>query len=164
MGPMSDSQPATPQEIADSEALEKARARRLELGAAADQVEDLVARPAADPEWAARVAASLVDLQESFNDHVREVEGPGGLLAEVVDEAPRLVNGVKRMYEEHKELEVSIATTYGLVQGCAPDCEESVVEDVRHSVMDLLRLISRHRQAGADLVYQAYEVDIGFCD
>ena len=57
-----------------------------------------------------------------------------------------------------------IAKTLGLVQGCAPDCEESVIEDVRHEVMDLLRLISMHRQAGADLVYQAYEVDIGFAD
>ncbi|MFA9565261.1 MAG: hypothetical protein ACERLM_11230 [Acidimicrobiales bacterium] len=27
--------------------------------------------------------------------------------------------------------------------------------------VDLLKLISRHRQAGADLVYKAYNVDIG---
>ena len=48
-----------------------------------------------------------------------------------------------------------------LVHGCEGDCSADMVEAIRESLVDVLRSISRHRQRGADLVYEAYHVDIG---
>ena len=36
----------------------------------------------------------------------------------------------------------------------------SQVQDVREEALGLLQAIARHRQRGADLIYEAYSVDI----
>lgn len=145
----------------DSEALEEARSRRLALGDAADLVEDLIARPALDPRWTSRVGEAMEDLLGAFDDHVTEVEGEDGLLPQLTTDAPRLSNGVKRMYAEHVELRGVVDSVLALVRRCGDGCDQTAVESIRLATVDLLRLISRHRQAGADLVYKAYNVDIG---
>ena len=144
-----------------SEALDEARSRRFAMGDAADRVEDLIARPASDPDWTTRVADAMDGLLDAFDGHVTEVEGDDGLLPQVVAEQPRLVNGVKRMYAEHVEIRSVLDEVLALVRSCSGGCDETVAESIRLATVDLLRLISRHRQAGADLVYKAYSVDIG---
>lgn len=144
-----------------SEALDEARSRRFALGDAADQVEDLIARPASDPDWSSRVGEAMDDLLDAFDGHVTEVEGDDGLLLQVQMDQPRLSNGVKRMYVEHVEIRTVLDDVLSLVRSCGGACDETAVESIRLATVDLLRLISRHRQAGADLVYKAYNVDIG---
>lgn len=144
-----------------SEALDEARSRRVALGDAAERVEDLIARPASDPDWTTRVAEATDGLLEAFEGHVDEVEGENGLLLQVQTDQPRLSNGVKRMYAEHVEIRAVLDEVLVLVRSCGGPCDETVAETIRLATVDLLRLISRHRQAGADLVYKAYNVDIG---
>ena len=144
-----------------SEALDEARSLRVALGDAAEGVEDLIARPASDPRWASRVGGAMDELLEAFDDHVSEVEGDDGLLLQVVTDQPRLANGVKRMYAEHIEIRSVLDDVLALVRRCGDGCDETAAESIRLATVDLLGLISRHRQAGADLVYKAYNVDIG---
>ena len=48
-----------------------------------------------------------------------------------------------------------------LISGCEGECGTDAVEAVRVAAVDVLGAISRHRQKGADLVWEAYSVDIG---
>ena len=146
---------------AQSEALDEARSRRVAMGDAATLVEELIARPASGPEWSARVATALDGLHAAFEEHVREVEGDDGLLPQLTADAPRVANGVKRMYGEHVEIDRMIENAIELIRRCGDRCDETAVESIRLAAGELLRLVSRHRQAGADLVYEAYSVDIG---
>ena len=45
--------------------------------------------------------------------------------------------------------------------GCGDACDADTIARVRRAGVELLRMISLHRQAGADLIYNAYSVDIG---
>jgi hypothetical protein len=107
------------------------------------------------------VADALQGLRRAFDDHVAEVEADGGLLPQVRRDAPRLVNEVQRTVDEHVAITAEIDAAGALVHACEGDRGGSEVEAVRDAVTDLLRSISRHRQRGADLVYEAYSVDIG---
>lgn len=146
---------------ADTAALEGARNRRHALGDAADLIEDLIARPGSDPRWTMRVADSLQGLTHAFAQHVAEVEHEGGLLPQLRDDAPRLSNAIDGMHREHHEIDDELAAVTRLVQDCGGDCGSDLVEAIREAVVNVLRSISLHRQRGADLVYEAYSVDIG---
>lgn len=146
---------------ADTAALDEARTRRLALGDAADLIEDLIARPGSDPRWTMRVADALQGLRHAFRDHVAEVEHDQGLLARLRADAPRLVNGIDRMFAEHLAINAELDTAAALLDSCEGDCGAEMVETIREEIVDVLRSISRHRQRGADLVYEAYNVDIG---
>ena len=145
----------------DTTALDEARTRRFALGDAADLVEDLIARPGSDPRWTLRVADAVQGLDRAVRAHVEEVEADDGLLPQVRRESPRLANGVERMVHEHVTITTELDEVAELVRSCAGDCGAELVEQVREAVGDVLRSISRHRQKGADLVYEAYNVDIG---
>jgi ssDNA-binding replication factor A large subunit len=85
---------------------------------------------------------------------VHEVEGPEGLLAEMVLKAPRLSKRAKRLSEEHPDLRAQIVGVSDLVA-------DGAVADVRARTLEVLVAIARHRQDGADLVYDSYILDIG---
>jgi hypothetical protein len=145
----------------ETDALEEARSLRFALSDAADRIEDLVARPASDPLWTGRVNDAMAELRQAFNDHVQEVEADDGLLPQLLADEPRIAHGIKQMYTEHVDIGAIIDNTTEMILGCGTQCESDAVDAIRLTVVDLLRLISRHRQAGADLVYEAYSVDIG---
>lgn len=144
-----------------NEALDQARVRRSALGEAADLIEELLARPGSDPQWTMRVADSLQGLQHAFAAHVDEVESTDGLLPQLLREAPRVANGVHRMEREHVSITADLEAAADLIRSCGGECDATVVDQIREAVVDVLRSISRHRQKGADLVYEAYSVDIG---
>jgi hypothetical protein len=146
---------------ADTGALDEARTRRIALSDAADLAEDLIARPGSDPQWTMRVADALQGLQLAFANHVTEVENDDGLLPQLRHDAPRLSYGIDRMFTEHNVIDAELDVAATLVHGCEGDCSADMVEAIRESLVDVLRSISRHRQRGADLVYEAYHVDIG---
>ena len=138
-----------------SEALAAAKQRRIELKTAVSNVETAAASPAASPGWTATLLEELDDLRIAFDQHVEEVEGVDGLLAEVVEFAPRLANKVKRVEAEHPPIVEHIERAIEAVR-VSDDAEQS-----RAASLDVLAAIVRHRQSGADLVYEAYSVDIG---
>ena len=141
----------------DVEALRRHRAELLESLRA---VETALAAPAVGDvsRWAQRVSVALIELESDFREHVQLTEGADGLYRSLLEVAPRLSNVVRTLTADHGRIRAAIgqlvATTGGPV----------VVADVarlRHAGTTLLARMSRHRQRGADLVFEAYQTDIG---
>ena len=138
-----------------STALAAASERRDELKFAVSSVERAAASPSGMPSWPAYVLGELGRLRDALNRHVTEVEGPDGLLAEMLQTAPRLAAKIDRVRDEHPVLCTMVADTLALAEsGADPD-------DVRASIVETLIAIVRHRQHGSDLVFDGYNVDIG---
>ena len=144
------------QETARSQALEAASAKRVELKLALSKAETATAAPSADPNWAERLLDALRDLQTALYQHVEEVEAPGGLLAELTATAPRLANQIAHVRDEHPVLCQQVAETIGRLESAS-----YAPETIRSEVTEILMAVVRHRQKGADLVYEGYNVDIG---
>ncbi|MEV1288653.1 hypothetical protein [Micromonospora sp. NPDC049679] len=137
-------------------ALLVARRHRATLSGAIHALELALAAPAADPEWRESVSIRLHSLRLAFTEHIVLTEGSDGLYAELLDHAPRLARTVYLLTREH----TAIAATLSHLQ-CGLGSSELSIEELRDWAGDLLRELARHRQRGADLVYEAYETDIG---
>lgn len=144
---------------AKSAAFEAAGDRRVELKAALSAVEIAAARPAGAPGWHERLTAALIELSAALDTHVEEVERPDGLLGELTEAAPRLVNHIDHLRDEHPALQAQMAAV--IARAAATGDATAPPDDLRSEVLDALVAIARHRQRGADLVYEVHNVDIG---
>ncbi|MDH3485330.1 MAG: hypothetical protein OEM16_13975 [Myxococcales bacterium] len=142
-------------EMQHEHALEAARQRRVELKEAISSVEIAASAPIGGPNWRSNLQTELESLRIALAQHVKEVEGAEGLLAQLRDDAPRLINKIDRVRDEHPELTQQVADAIASAKG------SSDAEDLRSQVLAVLVSIVRHRQRGADLVYEGYNVDIG---
>jgi hypothetical protein len=141
-------------------ALEAAARARRELREALIAFEGALASPIRDREtWRAYVADALHALADAFEDHVSETEGPTGLYAEMEDVAPHLSAKARRLRDEHPPITAGLADAGSRLGGSLVDDAE--VEAVRDELQRVMGRIVRHRQHGADLVWEAYAVDIG---
>lgn len=134
--------------------LEAVRRNREELLQAQQLVERALATPAAGPGWGERFARRIAELRDAFAAHVQVTEGADGLYAGILDRAPRLAHSVDKLVHDHAAIAVSIDAL----------CQRATTADpqwVRRWASDLTRQMSRHRQRGADLLYEAYATDIG---
>jgi hypothetical protein len=140
---------------AHSDAVSAAKRRRIELKRALSDVEVAAAAPAPDANWRNTLLESLEQLNSALEQHAEEVESTGGLLDEIVDVAPRLHKRVVQQRQEHGTL---IDQTLAAIAATRTGRD---ADEVRAEVLDALIAISRHRQHGSDLVYDAYTIDIG---
>jgi hypothetical protein len=140
--------------------LESLRLRRAELRESMGALEQALAGPAADRMvvWAGRVHVALVELSADFRQHIDITEGPDGLYPGVIATAPRLSNSVASLTHEHIAIK---AMADRLLTRMSEPVASTDVDDVRELATALLAKLSRHRQRGADLVYEAYQTDIG---
>jgi hypothetical protein len=136
--------------------LRAVRRHRATLLGEIHSLEQAIAAPGRDPGWRRRVDACLGGLRGAFTEHMVLTEGPDGLYAELLDHAPRLTRGVHVLIREHAAVEATMTALQRRV-----DRPEITVSELRDWTTDLLRELSRHRQRGADLVYEAYQTDIG---
>jgi hypothetical protein len=142
------------------QSLEVLRQRRAELLESMSALELALAAPAPGrvDGWVERVRAALVELSADLRVHIDVTEGPGGLHRAVVTTAPRLSNAVTRLCRDHVELQGLVDDLLSRLSG--PAAEEGV-DGARDRGTTLLGRLSRHRQRGADLVFEAYEADFG---
>jgi hypothetical protein len=140
--------------------LQAVRVRRAELRENIDAMERALASPARGRAvvWGEAVHASLVVLADDFSAHVEVTEGPGGLHQAILSGDLRLANAVDTLTAEHGQIAEEIA---GLVADSAPPVTPDDVADLRERANRLLGHLIRHRQQGADLIYEAFETDIG---
>jgi hypothetical protein len=140
--------------------LHAVRVRRAELRENIDAMERALASPARGRAvvWGEAVHASLVVLADDFSAHVEVTEGPGGLHQAILSGDLRLANAVDALTAEHGQIAEEIA---GLVADSAPPVTPDDVADLRERANRLLGHLIRHRQQGADLIYEAFETDIG---
>ena len=144
----------------DQTFLEEMRRHRAELRESLGALEDALAAPAtADrARWAQRVHVALVELSGDFREHIDITEGPDGLYRDLLKTSPRLSDAVAGLTREHALMCGQVDNLVARVT--APDVIEDV-DGVRDLGTALLGRLVRHRQRGSDLVFEAYEFDIG---
>ncbi len=148
------------QEHQATQALEAAARRRRELRDALMALEDTVASSVHDSEqWRRLVAARIAALGEAFAEHCAETEAPGGLYDEMEEIAPHVQGKARRLREEHAPLTGAIADAEA--RFAAPFPADANLDNLRDDLQRLMGRLIRHRQHGADLVWEAYELDIG---
>lgn len=139
--------------------LKRVRAHRSELRDSVAAVDDALAAPVARrEEWQERVQVALTELSHDFREHIALTEGEGGLYEDVQRTSPRLSGQVRRLTDEHGRYAAHLDSLLARLDGAGP------VGDLlafREEVTALMGQLVRHRQAGADIVFEAYEVDIG---
>jgi hypothetical protein len=153
----------TPTVVDETPELADVRMRRAGLKAAMSGLELALASPAPNRLlWVDGVCDSLRALHEVWTRHIVETEAPGAFLDELVSEAPRLSTPASRLRREHSDiLAIITRAEKHMTLPPAPDDYERWVDDVRAELTALIVSLAKHRQRGADLVYEAYDVDIG---
>jgi hypothetical protein len=84
-------------------------------------------------------------------------------LAEIVDIAPRLSSQTEDLREDHMALLGAWLRAEATVRAARNDGSDAGAI-VRRRVVTLIGRLTRHRQAGSDLVFEAYNVDIAASD
>jgi len=135
--------------------------RRQDLYNAMQGLEASAARATGHDNWAEEVLEALTVLESALQRHVAEIEGAQGkgLFDEVIDQAPHLEPDVDRLRVEHGDL----------VTGCrnaleAASAAEVNAGEVRRKVLIILGRLAIHRQRGAELLFDAYNVDLAAAD
>ena len=144
-------------------ALEAAKRRRATLHDQLVHLEHAISSPASGRvnEWAGQVTKEMTGLRDAWEQHVLVTEKPDGLYEEIMHRAPRLAGKIRRLQDEHPLMDEQIASTLRRLETGEPGTEPWPVDDCRDDLQRLLGGIVRHRQHGADLVWEAYNVDIG---
>jgi hypothetical protein len=154
-------QPQAPVGTAESvgdQAAADVRARRERLRAELVNLEQVLSAPTADAEgWTTQVRGAATAMRETLRHHVEETEARDGMLAQVARDAPWLEGRLEQLRSEHGQL---LEDAGALVARCG----EGDPQQIREQAMELLQQVSRHRQLGTDLLYDAYLVDISAAD
>ena len=142
--------------------VEEAARRRVNLYHAILELERASARPAVEREreWVEGVIQALERLDAEIDEHIDITERDGGLYDEIAETAPRLRHKVTRLRDEHPQLRDTTRQLLGQFRSTPPDSPEGVTS-ARDQVQRLLGQLVKHRQHGADLVWEAYNPDIG---
>lgn len=148
--------------MADQTHLDAVRARRESLYQALVGLEDALSTPIGDgARWRLRVAMAVDHAANRIAEHARSTEADDGLLRQVEAESPRLCGRTRRLRDDHERLEKDI---HALCVALAEISDEDVASrgvQLRNQALEFLGLLAAHRQRGADLIYEAYQVDIG---
>jgi hypothetical protein len=146
-----------------SPALQEAAKRRRTLHEALIGLEFAISSPAAGrlPDWTMLVTKELTAVRDAWDQHVDTTEKPGGLYEEIVGTSPRLAGTVDRLRNEHPEITEAAGTMVRRIEHVEIGGLEWPLDDARDDLQRFIGKVIRHRQRGADLVWEAYNVDIG---
>jgi len=128
---------------------------RVELLGGIQRLERAIGSPAGDPAWGPGMTRALASLRSAFADHVAVTEGPAGYYAGVVEHSPRLARGVSDLLWEHRVVWSALDALEGSLDGA------DAGPDIQRHAARVLRGLWRHRQRGADLLYEAYLCELG---
>ena len=136
--------------------------RRADLHHALVGVERAISSPAVGREndWTKDVAVALRDLRDALIEHIEVTERAAGLYDEISQRAPRLSNKVERLRDEHPEIRDGATALIDRLESDGVG-DTWPLEEARDELQRLLGRVVRHRQLGADLVWEAYNLDIG---
>jgi hypothetical protein len=142
----------------NDQAIEATRLRRAEMRESMSALEQALAAPTPGrlDAWAERVHVALVELGSDFHEHVAIAEGPHGVYRRVLTSTPRLSDEVARLTRDQVKDLIDRLLTY-----TSPPPGNYDVDVIRDLGTTLLVRLVRSRQRSADLVYEAYQSDIG---
>jgi len=137
---------------------------RAALMAAMARLEESLARPCGrDAEaWISEVAVSTDVVRDEVVRHIETHEGPGSFHEEVLASQPYLAPRVAKLQREHVTASTIVAELQAALAK-ARDSEDpsSAATEIRTLGSELLMLLVRHRQSGADLVWESVNLDLG---
>lgn len=152
-GWISDESIAWPSETAKNGVVD----RRQDLYDSMRRLESALARPTGLADWRIEIEEALSDLESSLNEHVAQTESEAGVFADVVDRAPHLAAATSSLRKEHQEL---LSACHNALSMSA-DWSSAAL---RRRANSMLARLAVHRQTGAELLYDAYNVDIAAGD
>lgn len=146
-----------------SPALQEAAKRRQTLHEALVALEFAISSPAAGriPEWTSLVTKEITSVRDAWDQHVDTTEKPGGLYEEIVATSPRLAGTIQRLHGEHPEITEAVGQMLARLEEVEIGDLPWPLDDARDDLQRFIGKVIRHRQKGADLVWEAYNVDIG---
>lgn len=119
-------------------------------GAAIAKLEVDIHDEAAERRWRAAVREGLLELRETLTPHHYTAAGAEQLF----HDAPRLARAVTRIGSEREQLTSRAEALLAL-------CADLSAATLAASVRQLLGEVRAHRRRVADLLHEAYTVDIG---
>ena len=142
--------------------LDAVRNRREALYEAIVGLEDALATPIGDgARWRLRVAMAVDHAAMRISEHTSQTEAPDGFLDRTVQQKPRLGRKVNQLRVDHERLEKEVDALRVRLSITPDDEVPDQAAELRNQAMELLGQMSGHRQRGADLIYEIYQVDIG---
>lgn len=119
--------------------------------------------PGREQEWGGGVLSGLLDLTRAFKAHVHAVQGPDGLYEEVESSMPHAGNRVQYLRETNQSLADRLELLEREVRRIA-DGEGTAFMAVRANALQLIGEVRHQQSREVDLVYQAFQQDIGSGD
>ncbi|MEV6924082.1 hypothetical protein AB0M46_06150 [Dactylosporangium sp. NPDC051485] len=121
----------------------------MELLGGIQRMEHAIQTPVGDPAWRPAMSRAVAQLKAAFAEQV------SGLYAEVLDDAPWVAPYLDDLAGRHRSVRTALDELEGRLRDPGTD------EDVRWEADRLIREVWQYRQKGADLLYEAYETDLG---
>jgi hypothetical protein len=145
------------------EVLDAVRVRRAALYDTVMALERALATPTSGrlDDWCALLHNRVQNVRSVLQTHVQETESDGGFFDDVREQAPQLLHAAAQLQAEHAPL---LAATDGLERSIDAATEAGDVVPVRAAGLDVIHRVLEHRHKGAELVYDAYSVDISAAD
>lgn len=118
------------------------------------------AAPGREHAWHKQVVDQLRAVVDLLKHHSQSAEAGNGLLAMVVDLQPRLLHRVERLRREHADLLSQSQALCHQLEHLGPN-ELPSYREIRQRTTWLLNALRHHRASTADLIFEAFETDIG---
>ena len=113
--------------------------------------------------WAEGVVQCILRVEAEFHSHIDFTEQEDGLYDDILEAAPRLAHRVDQLRQEHNEITIALSDCLTRVELVPNTAHADWVAARRDDCNALLGRLVRHRQRGADLVYEAYS-EVGGSD
>ena len=128
--------------------------RRREIGEGIAAVERALSAPAGSKLWQPRLVAALEELRRLAAAQYQAVTEPEGLFAEIRQEHPDLAAQTDQIQADFKEAVGKLEELIPLASGLPP-------VELRRRALGLLGTAVELRQRIADVVWEAYWIDVG---
>jgi len=135
--------------------------RRAALVGTCSALEAALSAPVASARWPEGLGNAVTALRATFDEHVAETEGSGGTVEQLRERAPRLSDRIDLLVEQHATITADAERLMDRLDRLPAERTADENAAVREQALELLTAIVRHRQLGADLLYEAYDVDVG---
>ena len=145
------------------QALAAVQERRDDYYEAILDLEKAMARAAGDDPagWAAAASMAAIETRGVLRHHITDTEAPGSFYEDIVENYPNLGHAAAKLRAEHRPLRDGVDA---LVETLSTVHDDAGVDAARAKALDVLRALLAHRHRGAELVYDAYNVDVATGD
>jgi WS/DGAT/MGAT family acyltransferase len=144
-------------------ALAAVQERRDDFYEAVLGLERAMAEPAGDdaPGWAAGARAAAHELRGVLEQHIAETEASGSFFDDVSEHYPHLTYAATKLRAEHEPL---LAGVDHLAETLATVVDDDGVDAARTEALEVIKAMLMHRHRGAEIVFDAYNVDVATGD